>query len=116
MRVRRKIVPIDRYKKFDQDGWSTDLVMGLKIQDKHILDARLGDLYEDGYFYDNDGCRFHATHALILDESDVRISTTLSVNMPFAPTKEQLKALSRAVSMMPWDKELKSLLKGLKNV
>lgn len=115
MRVRRKIVPIDRYKKFDQDGWSTDLVMGLRIRDKNLVDARMGDLYEDGCFYDNDGCRFNATHALILKESDVRISTTLSVKMPFVPTKEQIKALEKASTMMPWDKELKGLLKGLKN-
>ena len=108
-----KLIPIGKYKAF-RDGWSRDRLMGVKVWKGMIIDMRMGDLYEGDYFYDNDGSRFDATHVVVIGEKDITVSKTrIAMNM-FRPSKEQLKALSKAAHMMPWDNELKTLLKGLK--
>ena len=118
-KVERRIIPIDKYKSFDLDGWSEDLVMGLRIRNNYIRDARMGALNEEREFYDEDGNRFPATHLLMLKTSDLRISRTmvsLKKNIIWSPTDEQINALARIVKKIPENKDLRELLKGLKSL
>lgn len=114
--TKRKIIPIESYKRF-YGGWSKDLILGLSTRNGEIKDLRMGDLYEDGTFYDSDGSRFRATHVLTLRPKDTYISQDCIVmKKPFVPTKAQIDALERMTKKLPWEKELKELLKGIKTL
>ena len=120
-RLERRLIPIERYNHFDLDGWSEDMLMGMRIdRDGVIRDARLGCLSkDDGTFYDDDGNGFPATHLLMLKMGDLHLTKTrlsLKKNVLWTPSGEQLKALNKASHMLPWEKELKTLLKDLKQI
>lgn len=113
----RKIIPVKEYRRFDIDGWSKDIVVGLRIRkDGFIEDARLGSMLEGDEFYDVDGSGFRATHLMVLKRYDLLIGSTIRLRKRalWVPSDEQIKALSKAVKKLPWDETLKGLLKGLK--
>ena len=112
----RRIVSISDYKHFDRDGWSKDFVLGLVVRDGMIRDARLGDLFEDGVFYDLDGNPFGANQILLIKKDDAVLGKRrLSIKNLFRPTKEQVSALEKVTRLMPWETELKGLLKSIKS-
>ena len=90
-KVKRTIVPIDKYRGFDQDGWSNKILIGLRIRDGYIEHAALGDLrkdnWQEGYtereFVDADGTELlKCTHVLALKREDLEIQENAIIFKP----------------------------------
>lgn len=115
--MRRKVVSVSDYKRF-RDGWSEDVLVGLLVRNGSIVDARLGDLFEDGSFYDKDGARVLVSHIMTLRKKDIRVNgSAVFFRDVFVPTRDQVLELKRIVKKIPENKLLKDLLNGIrKNV